>query len=56
MEKIYTVNFTESEYISVKNTLIGMSNMFLALPTHRKANKEKAALLKKISLEKFNLK
>ena len=49
----YIVHFSESEYISVKNTLLAMAQMFLNLPVHRKANKQKAALLKDIVKNKF---
>lgn len=50
----YVVCFSGSEYISVKNTLNAMAKMFLSMPTHKKANKEKAALLKEIVKKKFS--
>lgn len=50
----YVVCFSENEYISVKNALNAMAKMFLSMPTHRKANKEKATLLKEIVKNKFS--
>ncbi len=52
--KDYIVCFSENEYITVKNTLNAMVKMFLSMPTHRKANKEKASLLKEIVKNKFS--
>lgn len=49
----YIICLSKSEYISIKNTLNAMSKMFLAMPTHRKANKEKANLLIEIIKNKF---
>lgn len=49
----YIICLSKSEYLSIKNTLIAMSKMFLSMPTHRKSNKEKANLLKEIIKNKF---
>lgn len=54
VEDDYIICLSKSEYISIKNTLNAMTRMFLSMPTHRKANKEKANVLKDILSKKFN--